>query len=134
MNNLRLLVSLCLVTASLLASAGCTSNVTDANGTSSGNPPPASSGLAGSYAGSYGGDDSGPVTMTITGDKVDVVATVGGKQYPGSGQVSGSGGVSVGLGAGNGVTVTFQGTFGSGKGSGTWSSSIGTKGSWSVAK
>ncbi len=72
--------------------------------------------------------------MTVSGSSVDVVATVAGKNYPGSGEISSNGGVSVGLGAGNGVTVTFEGTFSGGKGSGSWKSTAGTKGAWSVAR
>lgn len=90
--------------------------------------------FAGSYKGTYSGDSSGPVTMTISGDTVDVVATVNGTNYPGSGKVESGGGVSVGVGAGGGITVTFSGTFANSKGSGTWQSTAGTKGSWSVSK
>jgi hypothetical protein len=130
MNKLRALVSLLVLTL-----AACTSNVSDGNpGTSSGSTPPASGGLAGSYSGTYQGDASGPVTMTIAGDTIDVVVTVAGTKYPASGQLSGSGGLSVGIGTGNGVTVTFEGTFAGSKGSGTWSSSVATKGTWSVSK
>lgn len=93
-----------------------------------------SSSFEGTYSGTYSGDASGPVTMEISGDKVDVVATVSGTKYPGSGNVQSNGSVSIGVGASAGVTVTFSGTFGSGKGSGSWQSTIGTKGSWSVSK
>lgn len=93
-----------------------------------------SSSFEGSYSGTYSGDSSGPVTMEIDGDKVDVVATVSGTKYPGSGNIQSNGNVSIGVGAGAGVTVTFSGTFASGKGSGSWQSTAGTKGSWSVSK
>lgn len=93
-----------------------------------------SSSFEGSYSGTYSGDSSGPVTMEISGDKVDVVATVSGTKYPGSGNIQSNGSVTIGVGAGAGVTVTFSGTFASGKGSGSWQSTAGTKGSWSVSK
>ena len=64
--------------------------------------------LAGSYSGTYQGDAKGPVTMTITGQAIDVVVTVGGKNYAASGAVASSGGVSVGIGTGDGVTVTVR--------------------------
>jgi hypothetical protein len=140
MNTPRHLCSLILVTA--VALAGCSSNTpsTSSGGTSGGGTSgggtsgaPAAS-LAGSYSGTFEGDSSGPLTMTITGDKIDVVATVSGKPYPASGNVGSNGAVSLGVGVGDGVTVTFSGTFANGAGSGTWSSSIATNGTWSVKK
>ena len=134
-----------LVVASLvigaLGAAGCSSTTTDSNdpgtggGTSGGTSgTPAGSSLAGSYKGTYRGDDQGAVSMTITGNDIDVVANVAGKDYAASGAVTGSGGVSVGIGTGDGVVVTFEGTFTSTGGSGTWRSSVATKGTWSVAR
>lgn len=113
------------------AITGCASSSDDDSSSPSGN---ASSSLDGQYSGTYSGDDSGPVTMNVSGTNVDVTATVGGTKYPGSGGITTTGGVSVGLGAGNGVTVTFEGTFANGKGSGTWRSTAGTHGAWSVAR
>ena len=72
--------------------------------------------------------------MTITATAIDVVATVGGTKYPGSGTVGAGGTVAVGIGAGDGVTVTFEGTFANGAGSGTWKSTVGGKGTWSVKR
>lgn len=115
----------------LFALSGCASSSDGASSSSSGST---AASLDGHYTGTYTGDDSGPVTMTVSGTSVDVVATVAGKDYPGSGGISESGGVSVGLGAGNGVTVKFEGTFANGKGSGTWASTVGTTGAWSVAR
>jgi hypothetical protein len=150
MKNLHLgaLFSSFFVLAAL--SGGCTTNVDGGNGggnpsgggtsnggTSNGGPsnggtsPSAS--LDGSYSGTYAGDGSGPVSMTVTGDKVDVVVKVESKSYAGSGDMSGSS-IDFGVGTGNGVIVTFAGSFADGKGSGSWRSSIGGKGTWSVAK
>lgn len=117
----RTLAALSFVAVSL-GTAACSS---DGTGSSS---------FEGSYSGTYAGDATGPVTMEISDDKIEVVATVSGTKYPGSGNVQSNGGVSVGVGAGAGVTVTFSGTFGSGKGSGSWQSTAGTKGTWSVSK
>ncbi|MBX3186851.1 MAG: hypothetical protein KF819_07545 [Labilithrix sp.] len=114
---------------------GCSSSTQGTGGNSSGNN--ASGGttsLDGSYSGSYAGDDTGPVRMTISGDDIDVVVKVGAQEYPASGKVTSGGKVTVGIGAGNGVTVTFDGSFANGSGSGTWKSSIATKGTWSVSK
>jgi hypothetical protein len=104
---------------------GCAASTTDTSA------PTANDGQ---YAGTYSGDDSGPVSMNVSGTSVDVTATVGGIKYPGSGGISSNGGVSVGIGAGNGVTVSFEGVFANGEGSGTWKSTVGTHGDWSVAR
>lgn len=138
-----------LAVASLLA-IGCSSSTTPptsdggagtSSPTPSGTPTGTPTGSAtpsashdGAYAGTYSGDDKGPVTMNVSGANVDVVATVGGKQYPGSGALDAAGAVNVGVGVGGGILVTFEGSFASGKGSGTWRSSAGAKGSWSVAR
>lgn len=108
------------------ASNGGTSNGDSSNGGTSAS-------LDGSYAGTYAGDDTGPVSMTVTGDKVDVVVKVASKSYAGSGDMSGSS-IDFGVGTGNGVVVTFAGSFADGRGSGTWRSSVGGKGTWSVSK
>ncbi len=141
MNLSTSLISLLLVTA---ACAACSSTVSGppapgpaatSTGTTPPTTPPPSGSIAGSYKGTYEGDDRGPVTMTLTGSMIDVVATVGGKGYPGSGMVAANGGVNLGIGAGAGVTVTFSGSFTNGKdGAGTWSSSAGTEGTWKVTK
>lgn len=133
-----------LVVASLVlgsfGSAGCSSTTTTGSddpgsgGTSSGTSGTPAGNLAGSYKGSYSGDDQGAVRMTITGNDIDVVANVAGKDYAASGAVTGNGGVSVGIGTGDGVVVTFEGTFTSTGGSGTWRSSVATKGAWSVSR
>jgi len=136
MNILRP-ASLVLVVVVAFASAACSaSSDTDEPSSSSGTTSSSGSAatLDGSYSGTYSGSDNGPVTMTVSGSKVDVVATVSGKSYPGSGEVGPGGVATVGLGAGDGVTVTFDGTFANGKGSGTWKSTVGGKGTWSVAK
>lgn len=131
--------------ASLLA-IGCSSSTTPptsdgGTGTSTPSPSGTPTGTAtpsashdGAYSGTYSGDDKGPVTMNVSGANVDVVATVGGKQYPGSGTLDAAGAVSVGIGVGGGLIVTFEGSFAGGKGSGTWRSSAGGKGTWSVAR
>lgn len=127
--NIRRLFTVGLLLAPLslgvvsLSSVGCSSS-DDSSDTS----------LEGTYKGTFNGDDTGPVTMTISGTKLDVVATVSGTPYPGSGTVAAGGAASVGLGVGGAVVVTFDGSFSGGKGSGNWKSSTGTKGTWSVSK
>mgnify|MGYP003373601286 CR=1 FL=1 len=132
-----------LAVASLLA-IGCSSTTTPPTsdggagtptptGTPTGTTPPSAS-HDGAYSGTYAGHDKGPVTMSVAGTNVDVVATVGGKPYPGSGTLNGAGAVNVGVGVGGGLIVTFEGSFASGKGTGTWRSSAGGKGTWSVAR
>ncbi len=117
------------------AALGCSVNTqSQAPAAGDGGKSPTGTALDGSYSGTFRGDDTGPVTMTVSGTNVDVVATVGGKQYPASGTLTASGAVNVGIGVGAGVVVTFDGTFADGKGSGTWKSSVATKGTWSVAK
>ena len=118
----------------LFALTGCASSSDDEPATSGSGSGSVAGSLDGQYTGTYSGDDSGPVTMNVSGTSVDVSATVGGTKYPGSGNLAANGGVSVGLGTGNGVTVTFEGTFANGKGSGTWKSTVGTHGAWSVAR
>lgn len=131
-----------LTLASFLATA-CSSSTTPpaldaspgptASATSTGSTTPPTS-PDGAYTGTFSGDDKGPVTMTVAGTNVDVVVTVGGKQYPASGSLDTTGAIDVGIGVGSGVIVTFAGTFASGKGSGTWKSSAGGKGTWAVAR
>lgn len=115
--------------------AACSVSASDSNDDAQ--SPPSSSGTssnAGSYRGTYTGSDTGTVTMTVSGSNVDVVATVAGKEYPASGSIGSGGSIAVGLGAAEGVTVTFEGTFANGKGSGTWKSTIGGSGTWSVTR
>jgi hypothetical protein len=136
----RTLSSLFVILAVIAGVEGCSSSTDGTGGqTSSGGSPstsgsPSSSSLAGAYSGTYQGDAKGTVSMTITGQTIDVIANVAGKNYAASGAVTGAGGVSVGIGTGDGVTVTFEGTFTSAGGSGTWTSSVATHGTWSVAK
>lgn len=144
----RFLGSLATLAVASQLAIGCSSSTTPPTsdggaGTSSPTPTPsgAPTGTAtpsashdGAYTGTYGGDDKGPVTMNVSGANVDVVANVGGKQYPGSGALDAAGAVSVGIGVGGGLIVTFEGTFAGGKGTGTWRSSAGAKGTWSVAR
>ncbi|MBX3231751.1 MAG: hypothetical protein KIT84_42670 [Labilithrix sp.] len=135
--NLRLLTTVLffsVTSAAALGATGCTVNNEGPSGGSSSGDNDGPTSLDGTYSGIYSGDGTGPVTMTISGTNIDVVVTVSGKQYPATGSVTADGGVSVGVGTGEGVVVTFQGTFANGKGSGTWQSSISTKGSWSVSK
>lgn len=149
-HRLSPLLSLTLVAAAVACGVGCTTTV-DGRSAEGGSNGSASNGgasnagettnaggsgatrLDGSYAGSYAGDATGPVTMTVTRDKVDVVVKVDGRSYAGSGDLDGAS-IDFGVGTGNGVVVTFQGRFADGAGSGTWRSSVGTKGSWSVAR
>jgi hypothetical protein len=144
------LTSLATLAAASLLAIGCSSSTTPptsdggagtSSPTPSGTPSGTPTGTAtpsashdGAYSGTYSGDDKGPVTMNVSGANVDVVATVGGKQYPGSGTLDAAGAVSVGIGVGGGLIVTFEGSFAGGKGSGTWRSSAGGKGTWSVAR
>jgi hypothetical protein len=133
---LRSLVVVASLLLGALATAGCSSTTTGSNepGSSGTSDPTPGNSLAGTYKGAYQGDATGAVRMTIGGDDIDVVANVGGKDYAASGVLADNGGVSVGIGTGDGVVVTFEGTFTSTGGSGTWRSSVATKGTWSVSR
>jgi hypothetical protein len=73
--------------------------------------------------------------MAVASDgKIEVTATVLLIDYKGQGTVGADGATSVGVGAANGVVVTFAGTFAGGKGTGTWTSSDDDSGTWSVTK
>jgi hypothetical protein len=118
----------------LLGSVACSSS-------DDGGLVPASSGgasqssLAGTYRGSYGGDAEGDVTMLLGADgTLAVTAEVNGIDEKGEGKVAANGSVSIGIGAKNGVVVTFDGTFANGRASGTWRSNLSTSGSWSASK
>jgi hypothetical protein len=116
----------------LLASVACSSS-DDAGLPSGGGASPSS--FAGTYRGSYGGDAEGDVTMLLgTDGTLAVTAEVNGIDEKGEGKVAANGSVSIGIGAKNGVVVTFDGTFANGRASGTWRSNLATSGSWSASK
>ena len=88
----------------------------------------------GTYTGTYTGDATGSVKLVVQASgSTQVTANVGGKDYSGSAAVNGDK-LSLGLGLGAGEVVTFDGTFSGSKISGTWSSTAGTKGTWSASK
>jgi len=125
------LALLALLAIALLATA-CSSSDDDDGG---GGVVSGSTSLAGTYRGAYAGDGSGAVTMIVGADgTLDVTAEVDGTPERGQGKVGADGGVNVGIGAKNGVVVTFTGSFANGRGQGTWRSTLSTSGSWSVSK
>jgi hypothetical protein len=111
------------------------SNTSSGSNNSSGSSGSEETGVSGSYSGSYTGDGNGAVSMNVASDrKIDVTANVNGTNHKGQGDVASDGSVTLGVGAGGDVVVTFTGKFANGKGSGTWRSSISTSGTWSVSK
>jgi len=73
--------------------------------------------------------------MVVAADgSIDVTVVVTGQEYKASGAIGANGAVNSGVGVGGGTVVTFVGTFTSNGGSGTWSSTAGTKGTWTVTK
>jgi len=115
----------------LLVAPGCSGSDTSVGG---GSP------FVGSYAGSYSGNDFGSVTMTIdVGGNVGLTATssLNGARYSGTGNLDAATGSMTGAGTCGAASCAIAGTFTPGppaRGSGTWSSSIGGSGNWSVQR
>ena len=102
--------------------------------------PPDTTFIAGKYRGSYSGAESGTTECTID-NKGNLTATGNSPSagaFMGSGKVDGSGSASFAAGAGTAgqFSVTFSGKFtstsGVRAGQGTWTSSSGFTGTWSV--
>lgn len=121
-------------TSSSGGSSGTSSGGSSSSSSSSSGSSGSTASIDGKYTGRYEGDATGAVEMTVGNGKVDVIANVAGTNYPGTGNVNENGDVTAGVLADQGVTVSFSGKLADGKGVGTWSSSLGTKGSWSVSK
>jgi hypothetical protein len=95
--------------------------------------------LAGTYTGSYTGHDSGSLTMTIDANGAVSLAAHSylWGDFAGNGTLRGDIATATGTGGGAGVTFQFDGQFAldsTAKGSGTWRSSNGASGTWSVSR
>jgi hypothetical protein len=100
----------------------------------------AASPFAGNYSGFYVGGDQGTWTASVAGDGTAVlsVSSVSAGSFTGGGAISQSGDFNAstsGRASGVGFTVTWQGKFqqqdSGSTGSGTWTSTAGSSGTWS---
>jgi hypothetical protein len=95
--------------------------------------------LSGIYAGSYLGTTNGTLEMKVSASlEVSATANVAGHDYTGDGTLAEDGTLSFGIGIAQGIVATFEGKFieqGAGvSGSGTWASSDGGAGTWSLTR
>jgi hypothetical protein len=92
--------------------------------------------LAGTYAGTYGGNDNGSLVLDVheTGSvNLTAQSAFWHTTFTGNGTVGDDAHVS-GTGAGGLVSITFVGTVGHGIASGSWTASNGSTGTWSTTR
>ena len=92
--------------------------------------------LAGTYSGTYTGNDNGSIVIDIDPAmslKLNATSSFWHTTFNGTGSVGSDAHLS-GTGAGGLVSITFTGSVGGGTASGTWTASNGSTGTWSSTR